>query len=660
MSAFATLRLKLRLSGPRLPINIPWTEDDLGAALIDVIDMTDYGTSRVTDDGGGLISKIVSRKLGHEYTAATTARPTYTTAYCGGRGAFLFDGVANCLRNATNVNQLPVGANPSEIWVMFESVGVASGSDELFSYGSVTNGLKRIVRRSSTERLQVGDGTTNPTGSGVTASTEGVQVAGGIFKDVAGASHVKGRIQGGERIPQTALAATLNTGTTRAAIGSSNSATATNFFTGAISKILICTELTLDERERLESMGYRDMGALDTLPEGHTYENGPDSFVTFASVAPGAFSIVGTSFLPFRLDFRALDFLPNQITCVRAAPTYDYDVAGALQEFPVDVAGWNCHHPVSHEPFGLQNFSSNSQYGTDRTAPANQTISLTAIAGPIFSAYVLGSGTMRLIFPAPVALLDALGNVTGTTDDLTIDAVDPNADGYQAGAQLFRLSSDMDIQLVFSGSNSFFQIDSDLTTPPMLAGNRRTSLLTSPIEFVGLPRNIDVLNAVFLLRPTHVRLGGTYCQIDDNTSPGPNQNSRRKAVWNYLGYPNSSNPDKAGQMGITIDNLNDDDDAAGVDPLDVLMAANEWRCFATCYDRPNGIVRVCANGGAVREEDFDPADFPPDGMRMVRWMLQMFGAPPQGYLGGAYFDTTMPSAVELSAQSASGGIFTYT
>lgn len=604
----------------------------LGADLLAYWDATDYGTALVSDaTTPARIQSWTDRIGGLTLTASGTARPTAAAGYCGGRQAFIFDGTANVMRMAST-SGLPTGSTPGRIWVMAEAIGAPVSTLYYVSMGAASGAARRDVMRNSSERLRISDGATSINAIAVAGSTAGAQVSVGRWNGTT----MTGRIRGADINPVGTIAS-LATGTTRFTVGANNSSTPIQFGHFAVTVLMVTTDsLTLDQTQQLESWGYREMRNLAALPADHPYKEGPDTSITFVTAPPRLVNVARPAMPPVLIDFREQLF--GQIATSCASGGYAYNDAGVLVPVAADTPHWLDHDPVTLEPLGLKAFQSGTLWGSNRTAPAAQSI---ALSGPavgyvvpytVLAAYSFGSGSMRLTFTGGTAeLLNDDGTTTGTfTDDVTWDSVDPNADGWYAGVHLFRLGQGVHVTctLNFSGTVTFFQLQQSVPSPPHLSGpTNNEPIMTSPCAALALPSAATDLTIVHLAKSANMLSGGTWFQLDDDAA------TLSRITSNYIGDPNLANPSKAGQMGVTVAI---GDSLAGVDPLDIIMAKQKWRCFAMSLSPTAGTVKVCCNGGAVHTASVDPDRFPVL-LNTARWISQKSGASTSdGWLAGFY------------------------
>lgn len=225
----------------------------------------DHGTSRMTDDGAGLISNWIDRMGGLAVTAVTAARPTwgaavFNTAYPG----VTFNGTANAMVTTT-LTALPTGAVPGSLVAVAHTAPLSTSTAYLVQYGNSSASTGRaIIYGGSTFTVRFYDGTVQLTS---TIPATGPHILCGSW---AGTQE-SGRIDG------TALAApstiaTLNTSAVRLRLGSNVAATAASFASAAIRHIFITTALSLADMLRLEGWIAWDSGLTGLLPASHPYK----------------------------------------------------------------------------------------------------------------------------------------------------------------------------------------------------------------------------------------------------------------------------------------------------------------------------------------------------------------------------------------------------
>lgn len=679
--SYSQLRLKAKINPSRSPVTVHYDpEVALGSALKAYWEAADYGTSRVTDDGGGLISSWKDRKLGLDLVAATTARPIYSTDYVNGEPAFLFDGVANFMRVASTTG-LPTGADAGQIWVLHEGIGTTSALTFIASYGGATSGTQRRLGRSNgSERLAVSDATTNTNATG----NEGLITAGAGHMSMGRWSGTtqEGRNRG-QVTPAATTIATLNTGTTRATIGANNSNTAASFWNGAITAILITDDtLTLTQRQQLESWGYRRAGHLDYLPDDHPFKHGPDGIATFTPTPTTNFFFSNPALQPFLLDFRESYY--DQIKVSSGGQTWVYGDDGSNILVPKDRAAWKDHDPVTGDPLGLRVFAGTTIYNTDRTLSAPVEFVYNAVGLlPVYPAwydsnaslavYALGSGQINLTFSQPVEVLRADG--TSETDwglpavyttSIDIDCVDELTEGWWTGVHYFEMprspsATTVTMTKIGGATVTYCEAAKSVAGPPQLSGNRPTLRMESTWAATGLPRSPTAFTFCYLTKVSHCTQGGEWWTIDDNDLANPligvtgtvTKQPVRRLGGNYLANPRFDGEGrKSGFMGLTAATENYPGFVTGVDPQNLrgvgadIIQKMKWRCFFGTFNFVTGETAVACNGEAVERNTLDTRHFP-DNFRKMRWGgLAQGGLAPDGWMAANYL-----SAEDLTGES---------
>lgn len=224
----------------------------------------DHGTTRMTDDGGGLISSLIGRTNGLTLTAAGAARPLWTPgsdflAYPGLYG----DGVAMAMVNTAFSSVLPVGNTPG--WVLLIATPVAQPlTTVLFSYGGGTAGTVRRVTHDGANHLQIGDGNL------AEFSLEDATVVIGPRVIIAtyDTNTFRGRYDGHDTNPPSfPMLQTLNTGTTRFRIFANSAGTAAGFYNGYIHELLFFAGLpSADDILYAEEWAHRLIGRKNQMP----------------------------------------------------------------------------------------------------------------------------------------------------------------------------------------------------------------------------------------------------------------------------------------------------------------------------------------------------------------------------------------------------------
>lgn len=247
-----------------IPRNTGWTPSKLGSNLIAWWNANDHGAANMTDDGGGLISAWTDNVGGVSLTAATTARPTWTT------GVVTFDGSANCLRG-TSLGALPTGANESVLWFSATQTAAAASERMGFAYGAIGTTLRRDLEIDASNVLTASVGTTTDP---FNSSAAGYHIMKGGFLPNGGNGMLTGRLDGIIQ-PSVLIGAALNTGTTRVSIGSYINTTASLFWTGAVYDAIVTTDLSQTQEMQLEGYLAWKAGNQTILPFGHPFRNSP-------------------------------------------------------------------------------------------------------------------------------------------------------------------------------------------------------------------------------------------------------------------------------------------------------------------------------------------------------------------------------------------------
>lgn len=242
----------------------------LGPSLKGWLNADDHGTANMADDGAGLISSWTDRTGAVAFTAATTARPTWTPTVVLGKAGVVFDGAANCM-TSTSFTAWPTGSAAGEIWVsgIQDAPGASVTNGYFLRYGGTGASSARFVAQNTAgggSRARAGDGTA------ILADTK-AEFTG--FQTVAGAwigTTMTGRITGRSMDPSSATIVTLATGTTRARIGSSNGTSCSNFLQGPVRHILVTLTLSGAQQQQLGGWLVWDVAAPWRLPAGHPYK----------------------------------------------------------------------------------------------------------------------------------------------------------------------------------------------------------------------------------------------------------------------------------------------------------------------------------------------------------------------------------------------------
>lgn len=241
-----------------------WQPTDLGTSLVAWWNADDHGTSKMTDDGSGVISAWNDRIANVATSATTTARPTWGASSYNGLAGVTFDAVANTM-TGTTLTALPTGATAGEVWCAFNGTSQAAISS-MFVYGGA-GAVARWLRRTSTNQPNVLDGTTSVTGS--VNAANGYHVIGGNFSGTT----MNGIFDGTLITGSPATTATLATSTSRIRIGAGSSSSASNFFLGVVRHCFVTLILTPFQRQQLEGWCAWDSKQAIILPSYHPFRS---------------------------------------------------------------------------------------------------------------------------------------------------------------------------------------------------------------------------------------------------------------------------------------------------------------------------------------------------------------------------------------------------
>lgn len=236
----------------------------------------DHGTSRMTDDGAGLISSWIDRIGNLAATGTTTQRPTWASNSLNSLPAVTFDASANQLFTGTTTG-LPVATTSGELWCLVgQSALVADTTLRCaIAYGSTAaNGTRLLARKvtSGTNRAQasidrniaenVADTITDFSGNHIFMA----------YFDQSG-QIIGGRVDGSATTPPTGAMTLMNTGATRVRLGANIDGS--GLWNGPGAHYLIITGLqTLAQRQRLEGFLAWNRVLQAILPATHPYRWG--------------------------------------------------------------------------------------------------------------------------------------------------------------------------------------------------------------------------------------------------------------------------------------------------------------------------------------------------------------------------------------------------
>lgn len=214
----------------------------LGASLLAWWDAA-YG---VTVTGSG-VSSWVDRKSGYDMAQSTdSARPAYSVTGFNGVPGLTFDGTDDRLTLASQ--PFPSGANPSEVFIVFQNdeTSGSTTSRTLFGYGtsgSTGRSLGRITN--NVFRTTVGNGSSNLSASStVTISSRHLVHA------VYGAAASTISVDAETPVSVSAVPAT---GTTRVRLGASLNDTPAAFWKGVVRDVIVTGPLTSGQRTAMQT-----------------------------------------------------------------------------------------------------------------------------------------------------------------------------------------------------------------------------------------------------------------------------------------------------------------------------------------------------------------------------------------------------------------------
>lgn len=232
--------LRSPLRSPRSSPNLgwEWSPFDLGTSLLAWWDAS-YGVSLATAS----VTAWADRKGGYSAAQGTSgSQPTYSATSYNGRPGITFDGTDDELTVASQ--PFPSGANAGEIWAVASQSALTADTTtrQLFGYGGTSNATRRaIVRRVSggVNRFgaDIGDNSVAQPVNDAAVDFSGRHV----LRVAVGATSTSVAINGGTPTSASAVPAT---GTTRARIGASTANTASNFWSGVVSHIIVTSALS--------------------------------------------------------------------------------------------------------------------------------------------------------------------------------------------------------------------------------------------------------------------------------------------------------------------------------------------------------------------------------------------------------------------------------
>jgi hypothetical protein len=222
-----------------------WSPLDLGASLFAFWDAELASSLTLT---GSAVTTWSDRKSGLAPTQSTSGfKPIWSSSSFNGRPGVTFDGTDDFLELA-GVGSLPAGANPCEIWVLFDQTVAAgsTGNRYAFAYGNgdaAENGFaRRAVGRTVDTGVNRGRILTDASGpTAVSANDAAVDLSGRhVLRYVYTGTHHRLDVDGNAGTP---AAVTATTGSERIRIGALVADVVSNFTQGTISAVLVTLPL---------------------------------------------------------------------------------------------------------------------------------------------------------------------------------------------------------------------------------------------------------------------------------------------------------------------------------------------------------------------------------------------------------------------------------
>lgn len=485
----------------------------------------DYGTARMTDDGGGVISSWVGRINSTTVTAAGPVRPLYNAqAFKGSYPGLIFDGVDDCFV-ATLFSALPVGTTPGWILVVAEVTPATSGDSPrvLIRYGGDTPGVFRGMHQLQVNKLVIQDGVTLLAESQATFS--GPTIVIGTFTG----SRIAGRRDGAPISPESVASGILATGQVRLRIGAANAPTAAGFFRGVLSDVIIGTgQPPMTSTALLEGVlaGLPRMSSI--LPSAHPYSTLTGLAPTVATVwdfpSTGQSNDLGNfSQVVADTDYRSLD--PGRAASFRAGARTLGDNQGSedalavlpdanistlvdLRESDAGVSGETISSRMAHRLLA----------GLDASYGVN--VHIHAIAGQLYTSLKKGTVPHSNLLKAVQRLVD-IGAETGIS--ILVPAVTiihgeadhaDSADVYAAKLVEWQADLDTDIKAITGQTQTVIVV-----TDQMSRYNNATSRLgqlkawiDNPTKFiqVGPKYHLPVVDEVHMTAISVARRGAEF------------------------------------------------------------------------------------------------------------------------------------------------------
>jgi hypothetical protein len=225
---------------------LPWTPLDLGASLIAYWD-AERGVT--LNRSGALVNTWADAQGGLAPAQGVSgAKPQYDPIGFNGRPGVSFDGIDDYL-NVASTGALPAGSDPCEIWALVDQkANLDATTRRVIEYGAGSNSGRLLAKTGSSSANDFG--AFCGSGAAVFSSQErtvnflGRHVIRGLYTPTTVRAEIDGVAAGlANGVPATA--------TTRTALGSSSTSTASAFFQGMISAVIITGPLTSDQAAKL-------------------------------------------------------------------------------------------------------------------------------------------------------------------------------------------------------------------------------------------------------------------------------------------------------------------------------------------------------------------------------------------------------------------------
>lgn len=260
--AFSPVETSVVAPPYQAPGGTGWTPASLGAARV-----ADWNADVLSDGAVTTWTDSVSSLAPTQATAGF--KPVRAaTSYNASKPGVTCDGTDDLLRTSTNVSLLPTGSTAGEIWIEadFLSAASVSGVKYAFQYGATgtaSRGLRRNLPDTALGRLSVFDGATSLADTSI--DIFGPHVWHGEWSGTT----ERGDIDGAPVSGGPATIATLATGTS--AIEFCASISGTLFGNVVIRRIIVTTDLSTANEQRMQAYLAADGGTTAKLPYNHPY-----------------------------------------------------------------------------------------------------------------------------------------------------------------------------------------------------------------------------------------------------------------------------------------------------------------------------------------------------------------------------------------------------